>query len=43
MEGWMDGWMDEQIIIYRASTRAKKGTWHKDSMMEAKRGENFKK
>ena len=39
----MDGWMDEQIISYRTSTRAKKGTWRKDSMLEAKRGENFSK
>lgn len=43
MNVWMDGEMDEQIISYRTSTRARKGTWHKDSMMEAKRGENFKK
>jgi hypothetical protein len=39
----MDGWMGEQIISYRTSTRAKKGTWRKDSMLEAKRGANFSK
>ena len=35
--------MGEQIISYRTSTRAKKGTWRKDSMLEAKRGANFSK